>query len=111
LTAQVQNAYSSRDMTFVNNTIAHVLSHEALNSNQLGAIHLDVMSPRCTTQRKFLNRVPYNCSDCPWRKYPHLSNILEDEPNKPKYWVLENNTYCGVTGATPEGGAAFVAAL
>jgi hypothetical protein len=26
-----------------------------------------------------------NCSDCPWTKYPHLANILDDEPNKPKY--------------------------
>ena len=28
---QVQNAYSSRDITFMHNTIEHVLSHEALN--------------------------------------------------------------------------------
>eukprot|EP01043_Picozoa_sp_COSAG02_P021444 COSAG02_NODE_1089_length_14662_cov_100.768180_12_plen_55_part_00 len=28
---QVQNAYSSRDITFMHNTIEHVLSNEALN--------------------------------------------------------------------------------
>ena len=38
--SQVHNAYSSRDITFAHNTISHVLSHEALHGNQLGAIHL-----------------------------------------------------------------------
>mmetsp|Transcript_36197 Transcript_36197/g.108675 ORF Transcript_36197/g.108675 Transcript_36197/m.108675 type:complete len:149 (+) Transcript_36197:91-537(+) len=104
--------YSSRDMTWMHNTISHVLSagqpKTNLNPNQLCAIHLDVMSPSCSTQRRFLTRVPYNCTDCPWTKYPHLADILSDEPNKPKYWRLENNTYCdvsyhGVPGALIDG--------
>ena len=37
---QVQNAYSSRDITFMHNHIEHVLSNETLNANQLCAIHL-----------------------------------------------------------------------
>ena len=94
---QVQNAYSSRDITFMHNTIEHVLSNESLNENQLCAIHLDVMSRACTKQRAFLQRVPYNCSDCAWAgRYPHLnSTFLQDDPWLPKYWRLENNTYCG----------------
>ena len=34
---QVQNAYSSRDITFMHNHIEHVLSNETLNENQLCA--------------------------------------------------------------------------
>ena len=96
---QVQNAYSSRDITFMHNNIEHVLSHEELNENQLCAIHLDKMSPACKWQREFLNRVPYNCSDCPWKgRYPHLdADFLSDEPWLPKYWRLENNTFCDIS--------------
>ena len=63
---QVHNAYSSRDITFAHNRIEHVLSNESLNENQLCAIHLDVMRPQCEWQRKFLERVPYDCGACPW---------------------------------------------
>ena len=55
------------------------------------------MRPACTTQRKFLTRVPYNCPDCAWTKYPHLANILADEPHTPKYWVVVNNTFCDIS--------------
>lgn len=53
---QVHNAYSSRDITFVGNEIQHVLSHQRLNSNQLCAIHLDVMGKTAEKQRAFLAR-------------------------------------------------------
>lgn len=39
--------------------------------------------------RNNLLKVPYQ-SDA-WSKYPHLSNILEDEPKLPKYNVITNN--------------------
>ena len=96
---QVHNAYSSRDITFMHNRIEHVLSNETLNENQLCAIHLDVMNKQCTHQLHFLHRVPYNCSDCSWAgKYPHLGpGFLQDEPWLPKYWRLENNTYCDIS--------------
>ena len=55
------------------------------------------MHKGCKTQRKFLQRVPYDCKSCPWTKYPHLASILDDEPNKPKYWVLANNSYCDIS--------------
>lgn len=43
--------------------------------------------------------MPYDCKDCPWAgRYPHLGpGFLEDEPWKPKYWILENNTYCDIS--------------
>ena len=36
------------------------------------------------------NRAPYT-------KYPHLADILADEPCRPKYWNLTGNTYCDIT--------------
>ena len=78
------------------------------------------MSPACSIQRRFLERVPYNCTDCPWaNRYPHLGpGFLQDQPNQPKCkilsrsvavllanpqsitiadWRLENNTYCDIS--------------
>ena len=45
----------------------------------------------------FLKRVPYDKGGA-WAKYPHLANILKDEPCFPKYNVLSNNVMCN--GAT-----------
>ena len=41
----------------------------------------------------------YNCSDCAWAgRYPHLNaSFLQDQPWLPKYWRLENNTYCDIS--------------
>jgi hypothetical protein len=68
------------------------------------------MSPACTTQRAFLHRVPYGCTDCPWYgKYAHLdANFLNDQPNLPKYWKLENNTFCDITTWEGEGGPLII---
>ena len=41
----------------------------------------------------FLARVPYDKGGA-WKKYPHLPNILHDEPCRPKYNVLSNNVLC-----------------
>ena len=63
------------------NRIEHVLSHQQLNTNQLCAIHLDVMSKTASKQREFLKRVPYDCPSCPWAgRYPHLGpGFVDDE--------------------------------
>lgn len=45
----------------------------------------------------FLKRVPYNKGGA-WAKYPHLANILKDDPCFPKYNVLSDNVMCN--GAT-----------
>ena len=78
---KVHNAYSSRDITFVNNRIAHIHLSE-VNRNQHSATQLDVMPNDCShpssTQYRFLHRVPYNST--PYTKYPHLANILSDDP-------------------------------
>lgn len=46
------------------------------------------------TLRKNLAAVPYNQS--PYKeRYPHLANILEDEPGEPKYNVARRNNFVG----------------
>ena len=45
----------------------------------------------------FLKRVPYDNGGA-WAKYPHLANILKDDPCFPKYNVLSDNVMCN--GAT-----------
>eukprot|EP01052_Picozoa_sp_SAG31_P016675 SAG31_NODE_1113_length_9854_cov_2.770682_4_plen_786_part_00 len=45
----------------------------------------------------FLKRVPYDQGGA-WAKYPHLANILHDDPCFPKYNVLSHNVLCD--GAT-----------
>lgn len=41
----------------------------------------------------FLKRVPFDKAG-PWAKYPHLADILKDDPCFPKYNVLSNNVMC-----------------
>jgi len=85
-------------MNWANNRVAHVnLGHQNIKANVRCAIHLDVMAKQATHQREFLERVPYNCTACAWAgRYPHLHNILADEPWMPKYWVVVNNTFCDI---------------
>eukprot|EP00730_Choanoeca_flexa_P000957 TRINITY_DN10412_c0_g1_i5.p1 TRINITY_DN10412_c0_g1~~TRINITY_DN10412_c0_g1_i5.p1 ORF type:complete len:678 (+),score=140.41 TRINITY_DN10412_c0_g1_i5:23-2035(+) len=42
----------------------------------------------------FLKRVPYNKP--PYTKYPHLANILDDDPCRPKYNQISFNAYCNL---------------
>ena len=98
---KVHNAYSSRDITFTDNYIAHINLSEVAH-NQHSATQLDVMRASCaepsSTQYKFPHRVPYNTA--PYTKYPHLAEILSDEPCLPKYWNLTNNIYCDISSHT-----------
>jgi hypothetical protein len=67
------------------------------------AIHLDARGKawqKTTTDdpngtlRKRLAEVPYNKT--PYKeRYPHLANILEDEPGMPKYNIARNNLLIG----------------
>lgn len=41
----------------------------------------------------FLKRVPYDKGGA-WAKYPHLANILKDDPCFPKYNVISDNVMC-----------------
>ena len=105
---QVHNGLSNRDMTMMHNRFEIVLSagqpKTNLDADHRSAIHLDVFGPPpypadsdIDVLRGFLARVPYNCTDCAWSKYPHLANILDDEYWLPKYWRLENNSFCDIT--------------
>jgi Right handed beta helix region len=66
------------------------------------AIHLDARGKAAkddpnSTLRKGLAAVPYN--QTPYKeRYPHLANILEDEPGAPKYNVERRNHF-GVNAA------------
>jgi hypothetical protein len=63
------------------------------------AIHLDARGKTAkddpnSTMRKNLAAVPYNKS--PYKeRYPHLANILEDDPGAPKYNVARRNQLIG----------------
>jgi hypothetical protein len=67
------------------------------------AIHLDARGKagqKATTDdpngtlRKRLAEVPYN--QTPYKeRYPHLANILEDEPGAPKYNIARRNSFVG----------------
>ena len=95
---KAHNAYSSRDITWINNVVLHDNLSEVA-SNQYSAIQLDVMGKQCSNsgsvQYRFLHRVPYNKP--PYTKYPHLANILEDNPCSAKYWNLSGNVFCDIS--------------
>jgi len=63
------------------------------------AIHLDargkaVQDDPNSTLRKHLTEVPYN--QTPYKeRYPHLANILEDDPAAPKYNIARRNNFVG----------------
>lgn len=61
------------------------------------AIHLDARGKAAIddpTLRKRLAAVPYN--QTPYKeRYPHLANILEDDPGAPKYNIARRNYYVG----------------
>lgn len=63
------------------------------------AIHLDARGKAAkddpnSTFRKGLAAVPYN--QTPFKeRYPHLANILEDDPGAPKYNVARRNSFVG----------------
>lgn len=63
------------------------------------AIHLDARGKAAkddpnSTLRKGLAAVPYN--QTPYKeRYPHLANILEDDPGAPKYNMARRNYYVG----------------
>lgn len=74
------------------------------------AIHLDARGEAAIDDsilRKRLAEVPYNKS--PYKeRYPHLANILEDEPGAPKYNIARRNLVIGNStfsiGKNAEGG-------
>ena len=43
----------------------------------------------------FLARVPYADPNGPYAKYANMTNLLSDDPCRPKYNVLSNNMLCG----------------
>jgi hypothetical protein len=48
-----------------------------------------------------LDRVPYNTSDVWISTFPALADILNDDPCRPKYNAIINNTYCQVMEGIP----------
>eukprot|EP00937_MAST-01D_sp_MAST-1D-sp2_P008130 g8130.t1 len=57
----------------------------------------------------FLARVPYSDPDGPYAKYANMTNILSDDPCRPKYNELSNNVLCGNAKAITSTSAADIA--
>ena len=65
-------------------------------------------NPSCNTSKSqdpnmivLLNRVPYNSSGVWLKAFPALADILNDDPCRPKYNVILNNTFCDVIDDVP----------
>ena len=79
-----------RDNIFSGNSISGVEGTD-------GAVHFDNRGMTwmgIAELTRFLQRVPYNTSAVWISKYPHLPNILNDDPSHPKYNEVSHNTYC-----------------
>lgn len=94
----VSRAYllgGGRDNIFDGNVITGVSGNDA-------AVHVDNrgmnwQTGMCTNDGElvqFLNRVPYNTSAAWIAAFPHLVNILADDPCRPKYNTIIRNSYC-----------------
>eukprot|EP00730_Choanoeca_flexa_P001449 TRINITY_DN10640_c0_g1_i8.p2 TRINITY_DN10640_c0_g1~~TRINITY_DN10640_c0_g1_i8.p2 ORF type:complete len:203 (+),score=25.68 TRINITY_DN10640_c0_g1_i8:1372-1980(+) len=87
-----------RDNLIVNNTIDAVGTGAYFQTGGhlgeaiiFGAHHSDC-NETDSIWIKFLHRVPYNRP--PYTKYPHLADILDDQPCLPKYNSMSYNRYC-----------------
>ncbi len=85
--------HCGRDNFFDNNVIIRA-QNMAWHVGNWGANHTGNQAEL----RQKLTEVPYQ--SVPWLKYPHLANILDDEPATPKYNTVSN---CLIADSQPGG--------
>lgn len=86
-----------RDHSVTNNTFVATSSCQPVRIDARCSGNTSAQFPPILIQ--FLARVPYNTSAVWINSYPHLPDILQDDPCWPKYNAFVNNTFCGPPNA------------
>ena len=84
-----------RDCSIENNIFIDCVPAVHIDARGVGWAHRYIVPGGGWHMQEKLAEVPYRKP--PWTKYPHLANILEDDPYLPKYDTVVHNIFVGGT--------------